>query len=91
MMDEYRLPSGKLFHKLWEITMLFIWVNQLFLWSFSIAMFVYQRVIMTNHLKSSCLVTFRESNMACRKITHFLDEIPVKNLIALRGFPPCHG
>jgi len=22
MMDEYRLPSGKLFHKLWEITML---------------------------------------------------------------------
>jgi hypothetical protein len=46
------LPSGKLLQKTMEIHH-FLWENQLFLWSFSIAMLVYQRVVIDTVIHAS--------------------------------------
>ena len=44
-MDDLGVPSGKHTKKQWKDPPFYSWVNPLFLWPCSIAMFVYQRVL----------------------------------------------
>ena len=50
---DFKIPSGKRLHSAME-NHHFLWENPLFLWPFSIAMLVYQRVFESLETKKNC-------------------------------------